>query len=156
MKTQDINRLIYNPVWVASLLHYFLSGTSESPSKKIKFELIYLAIPFIINEALLIKLQSSTRRSSIESLFKSNEMKNSLVGIDKKIGSFKEITNKALLVLGKKIIVTEDGFIQIECIQDYRNDEEPLRSYYKAAFNLGLILSKEHYREIFLKIGVVI
>jgi len=47
MKIQDINRLINNPVWHSYLLHYFLSGAAESKNQKIKFELIYLALPFL-------------------------------------------------------------------------------------------------------------
>lgn len=153
MKIQDINRLIYNPIWIGTLLHYFLSGATSSNNKKIKFELIYLALPFLFDEKLIIKLTSSNTLSTFSSLLNSIELKNRLIGMDKKIMDFTEITNKALVILGNKIIITDGGYIHIQDCVNYQDIEDGFRDYRKAAFNLGTILAKENYRKIFLIIG---
>lgn len=154
MKIQDINRLIYNPIWIGTLLHYFLSGVTVSNNKKIKFELIYLALPFLFDEKLKTKLTSSNTRSTFSSLFNEIELKNRLIGMDKKITDFTGVTNKALVILGSKIIITDGGYIHTPyCCVHYQKIEDGFRDYYKAAYNLGTILAKENYMEIFLKIG---
>lgn len=153
MKIQDINRLIYNPIWIGMLLHYFLSGATVSNNKKIKFELIYLALPFLFDEKLITKLTSSNTRSTFSSLFNELELKNCLIGMDKKITDFTGITNKALVILGDKIIISEGGYIHTSDCLKYQKIEVDFKYYCKAAHNLGTILAKENYREIFLKIG---
>jgi len=111
MKIQDTNRLIYNPIWIGTLLHYLLSGATASKNKKLKFELVYIALPFLFDEKLIQKLVSSNKSSTFSLLFKEIELKNRLVGMDNKILAFTEVTNKALVVLGNKIIITDGGFI---------------------------------------------
>lgn len=153
MKIQDINRLIYNPTWVGVLLHYFLSGATNSKNSKVKFELIYIALPFLFDQKLFLKLTSQNKRSTFSSLFDDLELKNQLVGIDKKIAEFTEITNNALIILGNKIIITEGGFIYTTDCLNYQKTDNDYRDYCKAAYNLGTILAKDNFKEIFLKIG---
>lgn len=153
MKIDDLNRLIYNPIWISTLLHYFLSGATDSKNKKIKFELIYLALPFLFDDKLMSKLASRNTRSTFSTLFKENELKIRLINIENKIASFSEMTNKALVMLGKRITITDGGYIHTTDCLNYHASEDDLRNYCKAAYNLGIILAKEHYRDIFLKIG---
>ena len=153
MKIQDVNRLIYNPVWIGMLLHYFLSGATASKNKKLKFELVYIALPFLFDEKLIQKLISSKKNSTFSSLFKEIELKNKLVRMDNKILAFTAITNKALVILGDKIIITDGGFIHTPDSVSYQKTEDNFRDYCKAAYNLGTILANENYRQIFLKIG---
>lgn len=159
MRTQDINRLIYNPIWISMLLHYFLSGVTDSNYKKLKFELIYLALPFLFEEKLMKKLSLSSKRSTFSTLLKKSplfteaELKNCLINMDNKIELFKEMTNKALVVLGSKIAITDGCYIYTSDSVNYQKFEGDFRDHFKAAYNLGLILSKEHHREILLKIG---
>lgn len=153
MKTKDLNRLIYNPLWISTLLHYFLSGAAKSTTKQIKFELVYLAVPFLFDERLILKLESRTAKSTFSTLFDTIESKNCLIGMDRKISSFTEVTNNALLILGNKVTIDKGGYIHTSDCLDYRKMEDSLRDCCKAAHNLGLILAKEPYREIFLKIG---
>jgi hypothetical protein len=155
MKIQDINRLMFNPIWIGTLLHFFLSGVTESKNKNIKFELIYLALPFLFDEKLKTKLALSNTRSTFYSLFNEIELKNHLVGMDKKITDFTGTTNKALVMLGDKIIITDGGYIHTQDCVNYQKIEDTFRDYCKAAYNLGAILAKENYGEIFLKIGAV-
>lgn len=153
MKTKDLNRLIYNPIWVSTLLHYFLSGVAQSKTKKIKFELIYLALPFLFDKRLKTNLESRTARSTFTTLFDTIDSKNCLIGMDGRISLFTEVTNKGLVAIGDKITIDIGGYIHTSDGLDYRKMDTCLRNYYKAAYNLGLILAKEPYREIFLKIG---
>lgn len=153
MKTQDLYHLTYNPIWISTLLHFFLSGAAKSKTKQIKFELVYLAVPFLFNEKMISKLESKTARSTFSTLFDTIESKNCLIGMDRKISAFTEVTNNALLIIGDKVTIDDGGYIYTSDCLDYRKTEDSLRDYFKAAYNLGLILAKEHYREIFLKIG---
>lgn len=79
MNINDINNLLFNPQWTSKLLHYFLSGVSTTKGKKIKFELIYLALPFIFDKEIILKLVVSNKKSSFSTLFKSPALKNCLV-----------------------------------------------------------------------------
>ncbi len=153
MKVNFLNSLIYNPIWISKLLHYFLSGATKSNNNKIKIDLIYLMLPFIYDEKILGKLISSTKKSSFRTLFQNAELKNRLIGIDQKITSFTTITNKAFVMAGGKIIISNDGYISTNEIIEYNKVRNELRDYYKASYNLGIILSNHDYREIFLKIG---
>ena len=153
MKTQDLYRLIYNPIWISRLLHYFLSGVAKSKTKQIKFELVYFAVPVLLDKEMISNLESKTARSTFSTLFDTIESKKCLIGMDKKIYAFTEVTNDALLILADKVAIGDGGYIHTSDCLDYRKTEDSLRDYFKAAYNLGLILAKEHYREIFLKIG---
>jgi hypothetical protein len=73
--------------------------------------------------------------------------------MDKKITNFTAITNKALVILGDKIIITDGGYIHIQDCVHYQDIDDGFRDYCKAAYNLGTILAKENYRGIFLKVG---
>jgi len=102
------------------------------------------------------ELSSKKSSSTFSSLFEDKKkpgLKNCLIGIDKKIADFTESTNKALIVLGEKTIITNGGYIQTSNIVTYQKSKKEFRAYFKAAYNLGLILAKENYREIFLRIG---
>ena len=153
MKIHDINHLIYNPIWTSTLLHYFLSGATESKNGKIKFELIYLGLPFLFDAEIMAKLTTSTTRSTFSKFIDSVKSNNCMFSIDNKIISFKEITNKALAIMGDNVSVSEGGYVYtMECL-NYKESEDDLRDYFKAAFYLGYILAKEDYMEILLKIG---
>lgn len=155
MKIQDLNNLIYNPIWISTLLHYFISGAENTKNKKIKFELVYLVVPFLFNEMLILRLMSRNARSNFSTLFENNELKNCLIGINKRVSDFTEVTNKALVLLGTKVKIVEGGYIQTLKNVHYQESTGDCQDYYKAAYNLGIILAKEHYREVFLKIGAL-
>lgn len=155
MKTEDLKNLMYNPLWTSQLIHYLLSGAKETPNGKLKFEILYIVLPMLYNHDIYKKLNAGSKRSTFNSVFADDILRRALIGINQQSVAYKEITNKALLVIGRNVTISEDGFIEVMQTLNYKKNKEPLRSYYKAAFNLGLVLSKEHYREIFLRIGVV-
>ena len=153
MKIQSLNALIYNPVWISYLLHYFLSGATSANTKKVKLELIYLVLPFVYDEAIMKKLSTSSTRSTFQTLFKDTELKNRLVQMDQKISSFQNTTNRSFVMIGSKVSVSSGAYLHTSQVLDYKKSKGELREYYKAAYNLGAIFGKEDYREIFLKIG---
>jgi len=153
MKIQSLNALIYNPIWISYLLHYFLSGATSAKNKKVKLELIYLVLPFVYDEKLMKKLSSSSTRATFQTLFKDAELKNSLIRMDQKISSFQHTTNQSFVIIGSKVSVSSGAYLHTSEILDYKKSEGGLREYYKAAYNLGAIFGKEDYREIFLKVG---
>jgi len=156
MNINDINNLMFNPLWTGKLLHYFLCGAYCSKSKKIKFELIYFALPFIYDKKIKTKLANSKNTTSFATLFKEPELKYCLVRKNNQIDAFREITNNALIFIGNQIELKIDTFIQIEDLIDYKKEENPIiREYFKAAYYWGLILAKEDYRNVFVKIGVM-
>jgi hypothetical protein len=156
MKLDDLNRLLYNPAWTGRLLHFFISGASGSKSQKIKFELLYLAHPFLYDEVILNRLVSSTKRTSLSSLLRDEKIRLRLIGMASKVESFREITNKSIVSSGSYIEFCEGGYVRSREPLDYSKygDLPELRPYFKAAQNLGLILAKEKHLEVLLKIGV--
>lgn len=155
MKANDVNSILFNPVWTSRLLHYFLSGAYSIPNKNIKFELIYLVLPFIYDDLIFEKLKRLNKNSSFNSLFKNEELKNCLIRKDEQMVSFTDITNDALIYLGNQTQVYINKYIKAQSSLEYQNkNENPfLKDYYKAAYNLGLIFAKEDYLTIFLRIG---
>jgi len=156
MIAKDINNLLFNPNWTGKLLHYFISGAYESKNGRLKFELIYLALPFLYDNIILEKLNNSNKNSSLSSLFKTPDLKNRLILMNPRIEAFRSITNKGLILLGNKIELTINSFIQINKKIHY-NDEEisQLKIYSKGAFSLGQIIAKEEYKNIFVKLEIV-
>jgi hypothetical protein len=154
MKTKDISNLIYNPIWIGILLNYFLSGSALNNEKGIKFELIYFVLPMLFDENIKKKLTACNKSSTYASLFNTSNLKNRLIGFDKKILAYKDITNKALITIGSTVNISSDGYAQSLNNVNYSTSKEVFKDYLKAAYNLGNILSKDDYREIFMKLGV--
>jgi hypothetical protein len=156
MKLDDLNRLLYNPAWTGRLLHFFLSGASLSKGKKIKFELLFLALPLLYDEVILKRLTSANGRTSLSRLLKDEGIRLRLIGIGSKVEAFKETTNKSIVSAGNFIEFSEGGYVRATEILHYSKDSgSPVKMpYFKAAQNLGLILAKEDHLEAILKIGV--
>ena len=155
MKANDINTILFNPVWTSRLLHYFLSGAHSIPNKNIKFELIYLVLPFIYDDLIFEKLKRLNKKSTFNSLFNNEELKNCLIRKDEQMVSFTDITNDALIYLGNQTQIYIDKHILAKSVLKYQNENKDpfLKDYYKAAYNLGIIFAKEDYLTIFLRIG---
>jgi len=156
MKSQDINNLLYSPQWTEKLLHYYLSGAYDSNNQKLKFELIYFALPLIYDEIVIEKLTNSNKASSLTTIFKTPELRNRLASIDSRIEAFRDITNQGLIYLGNNLELTINRFIQIDEKIHYSQEEIPLIRYFsKGAFNLGHIIAKEDYKNIFTKLEIL-
>lgn len=153
MKLEDINRLIFNPIWTAKLLHYFLSGASQSKMEKVKFELLYFVLPFLYDELLLERLIASNSRTTLSNLLRDERIQVQLIGIGPKAEAFKDITNKAIIATGKNVEFLEDGFVRTPEQIKYSAISDPTtRGHFKAAQNLGSILAKENHVEAILRL----
>lgn len=144
--------LIYNPAWIRKLMHHFLSGVNHN--KNLRLELIYFALPILYDEYLLEKLSKYNVRSTLTSLSNDVPSKVRLLNLKSKAITFKKQTNDAMILLGKDHITIENGFIFTPLPIHYSSASDPMKKHFKAAFNLGNILAKDHYREVFMKLGV--
>lgn len=94
--------------------------------------------------------------SSFETVFESPENLMYLIGLDRRSIEYREITQKALILLSNRKEISFDGNIRLLNPKHYNSEmNSSLRKYYKAAFNLGHIFSKEDYLILFMKLGVV-
>lgn len=156
MRAKDINNLMYNPIWTSKLLHHFISGASETKTGKLKFELLYLGLPFILDEVIFEKLINCNKKSSVSTLFKSTELKNQLILMSNKIEAFKNITNQGLIYLGNQHELIINDFIQIKDKLHYSQEQDlSKKQSFKAAYNLGQIIAKEDYRNVFMKFEII-
>jgi len=158
MKSEDLVNLIFSPLWVSKLLHHFLSGAQQINPKGIKTELLYLLLPFIIDDVTREKLSGAMITSTFSSIFKNKdtlEIKNSLFNKNNQVEQYHEFTNKGLIYLGNIEMIKIDRFTNIENIIKFQKEKQAInRDYCKAAYYLGVIFSKEDYRNVFVKLGI--
>jgi len=158
MKSEDLVNLMFSPLWVSKLLHYFLSGAQTVNPKGIKTELLYLSLPFIIDDITRDKLLKATSRSTFSSILKDKstiEMKNALLNKNNQVEQYSEFVNKGLIYLANVEILKIDEFIVVENIVKYQDEKQAInRDYCKAAYYLGVIFSKEDYKNVFVKLGI--
>lgn len=153
MRPKEISQLIYNPIWTGLLLHTFLSGATTHTNKGLRLEILYIALPIIFDDVLRSKLVTCNVRSTFSTLFNTYELKNRLIGVDKRILTHRETTNKALQVIGTKVVITNEGHFLATELVDYKKSPDIIKDYLKAAYNLGSILSKNDCMDILLNIG---
>ncbi len=158
MKSEDLVNLMFSPSWVSKLLHYFLSGAQRVNPKGIKTELLYLSLPFIIDNVTRKKLSVAITTSSFSSILNNKntlEIKNALLNKNNQVEQYREFTNKGLIYLANVETLKIDEFITVENIIKYKKEKHAInRDYCKAAYYLGGILAKEDYRNVFVKLGI--
>lgn len=157
MKSSELVNLMFSPQWVAKLLHHFLTGSYNVDPKGIKTELLYLSLPFIIDDVTRKKLLRANSRSTFASLFLNDgslEMKNALVIKNHQINQYRDFINKGLIYLGNIVPLEIGSSITTEISARYLQEQNINRNYYKVAYYLGIVLAKEDYRNIFVKLGV--
>jgi hypothetical protein len=150
MKIKDIDNILFSPIFTSSLLHHFLSGAKNN---KIKLELIYFILPLLYDENLLLKLNNSNSSSNIKTLL-NDEIKLKLIDFESKVKNYKVKTNEAIIVLSNKIKLEIDDFVTISKFDSINYNSEKdniLRQYFKGAYYLGSIFSKEDYKSLFYK-----
>ncbi|WP_299546936.1 three component ABC system middle component [Seonamhaeicola sp.] len=155
MKAKELENLIFNPLYTSRILLFFISGAQSINPKGIKTELIYIALPFIYNEMLCGKLSRLNKKSKLNSLIKINDYQLFLSLLNEKLSDYKGITNKALIYLGNKQNISINNFISVSSPIHYTKQENPdLMEISKASYNLGMVISKERYLDVFLKLRI--
>lgn len=150
MKIENINNILFSPLLTSNLILHFLSGTKKN---KIKTELIYLVLPILYNSKIRNKLVKCKSSSSLKT-FLTEEIKIDLIDLSKRTKDYNALTNESMITLSNYIKIEISDFISIpqKEIVSFKNEKnEILREYYKSAFYLGLIFSKEDYKTIFYK-----
>ena len=158
MKLSNLKELMFSPEWTSELLKYSISGACKIDKKGLKGELIYILLPILYDDVLVEKLSRLKISSNLNSFIKSSEnIKYKLKSRVKKSIEFEEITNNSFIYLSNYENLTIDGFLKLEKTFKYTNVENLVKKkYFKAAYNLGCILSKEDYKNIFWKLGVTL
>jgi hypothetical protein len=125
-----------------------------SKNNQLKMELIYYVLPLIYNDRIKNKLVRSTAKSTFNT-FLSSEIKMELVAIETLLANYRKKTKEALITLTNIYNVEISDYVILKEEQKiiYSEEKNPiLKEDYKAAFNLGSILSKEDYRKIFFNL----
>lgn len=154
MNIQDIEKLNLNPFWCSKLISYYLKGF---PKQRTTMEYLYLLLPIILTKDTRDILNKSNSSSSFATTFIHNDKGHlSLVSIKRNFPILKKLTLEALIVAcneGKLCI--EDNYIISKDSpkhQDEKNME--IRTFYRAAHYLGVILSKEQPLELYAKFNI--
>jgi len=155
VKASALKAIMYSPQWTSRLLHYFISGAMAVNDKGIKFELIFFALPLVLDNKIAKKLSNSKKTSTLTTVFKEVDLKERLIGINERIENYREITNQGLIYLGNTEKLNIGEYINIsECINYQKENDLFLKQKYKAAYNWGCILGKQNYQSVFLRMGV--
>jgi hypothetical protein len=155
MKIDDLNNVIYNPYFTSKLLFYFLNGACSSNIKGLKFELFYIALPLFYDDIIVEKLNKSNRKTSINTLFDTPELKNKVGDFYKIVESFNKVTNLAIIFLANQNNLKIESFTKIEKTINYQLEKnEVFKKYAKAAFNLGFIIGKEDYKNVIIRLNL--
>ena len=157
MKSTKLAELLFSPQWVGKLLHYFISGGQQYDKTGVKLEVLYLALPFLIDVETRAKLLRANSRSTCNSLFYSEnslKLKNALSLKNLQVAQYKEITNKGVIYLGSETSLVIGHFITCDEKIDYLNENEVIREYCKAAFYLGRAFGKEDYKNVLITFGI--
>jgi len=117
-------------------------------------ELTYYVLPLIYNDTIKDKLERSTAKSTFNT-FLNSEVKMELIIIETLLANYRKKTKEALIMLSNiyNIEISDYLILKEEQKITYSEEKNPmLKEYYKAAFNLGSILSKEDYKKIFFNL----
>ncbi|HIF9153175.1 TPA: three component ABC system middle component [Photobacterium damselae] len=153
MNPKVIRDLKYSPSFIADILYAFIEGSRRIDERGAKFELIYLVVPFVMDDILRDKLSRSKASSTFQTAFlKNDEIKERLFFINNKVLYSKSVTNDGIIYLSSMYETIINSFILIKheekClsnISDYKKE------FLKASYNLGIIFSKEGYVNVLLK-----
>lgn len=151
MNIDQTEKILFNPLFTSKLLFMALSGANNN---RLKTEVIYYILPLIYNDTIKDKLVKSTAKSTFNT-FLNSEVKMELIVIETLLTNYKKKTKEALITLSNiHNIEISDYVILAEGLNATYTGEKNsiLREFYKAAFNLGSILSKEDYKTIFFNL----
>ncbi|AOC95951.1 hypothetical protein BB050_02857 [Flavobacterium anhuiense] len=155
MKSKELEQLIFNPFYTTRILHHFLSGVKSKTKNGIKTELINIVLPIIYNEILVKILCRLNVKSSFKSLISTNEFKIFSTQINQEIRNFRAVTNNSLILLANDSDLVIGEFTNINIPLSYHDEiDSSLKLIYKSSYNLGMIMSKEKYQSIFLKLKI--
>lgn len=150
MKLANTEKILFNPLYTSKLILMALCGAKD---KEIKMELIFYILPLVYNDKIKNKLLKCTSKSTF-STFLSEDVKRELILIEPLLLNYNEKSKEALITLCNQNNIEFSSYISLKEEEfHYSNEKDSfLRDSYKAAFNLGSILSKEDYKKIFFNL----
>ena len=151
MNIAQTENILFNPMFTSKLLLMALAGAD---SKRLKMELAYYILPLIYNDTIKNKLVRSTTKSTFNT-FLNSEVKVELIVVESLLVNYRKKSKEALITLANIYNIDFSNYIILKEEQKITYSEEKnliLKEYYKAAFNLGAILSKEDYKKIFFNL----
>ncbi len=155
MKPNEIRDLIQSPLWIASLLEYFLSGVQRVKEEGLPFELVFLAIPILLDEDSIEHLSKGNINSNISKMMKNIVLQSSYFKAKWNIEYYKPVTKKSIIVLASMKNISIDNNIRLlNPIKNISEPDEYKKKYYKAAYNLGAMIAKEESLDLIIKFGV--
>ena len=140
MKLANTEKILFNPLFTSKLILMALSGANN---KEIKMELIFYILPLVYNDKIKNKLLRSTSKSTF-STFLDEDVKRELILIDSLLLNYNEKSKEALITLCNQYDIDFSMYVSLkEEAFHYASEKDIfLRDSYKAAFNLGSILTK--------------
>ncbi|PME31253.1 hypothetical protein BCV40_14320, partial [Vibrio sp. 10N.286.55.E12] len=112
MNPRVIRDLKYSPSFVAEILYSFIEGARRIDERGAKFELVYLVVPFVMDDVLRRKLSRSNASSTFQTAFlKDDEVKERLFFINDKVKYSKSVTNYGIIYLNSICETIIDSFI---------------------------------------------
>lgn len=155
MNARDLERLIFNPLYTSSLLRHFITGFQLKNSIGVKLELIYLVLPILYNDQLSSKLVSLNKMSRLNTFLENSKDYSYMFNeLNERIPEYRALTNQSLLVLTKTAKLNIAPFLTCEKVDFHEEQNQQLRTTFKAAFNLGQVFAKESYHSIFLRFKI--
>ena len=161
MSIKNIEILSMNSHFYALLFRGFLSGYN----KPCEIRILFMALPIILYSDSRKKLLSANKTSKIERMFnKPKNMENTekisgktdLAGYIKRFEDVKGLSKKAIIILysqdkirleGNKVFLISDPI-------DYLSYKGEIKSWIRAAYYLGIILSKTNEDHLNYFLGV--
>lgn len=155
MKPSELISLLHSPLWIASLLESFLSGVQRIKKEGLEFELIYLAIPILLDEDSLEHLSKGNVNSNISKIMTNSDLQSSYFKAKWNIEYYKPVTKKAVIILASSEKLTVCSRICLNNpLKSISESDEYKKMYHKAAYNLGAMLAKEDSLDVLIKFGV--
>jgi hypothetical protein len=153
MNPQIIRDLKYSPSFIAEILNSFIEGARRIDERGAKFELIYLVVPFVMDDVLRGKLSRSNASSTFQTAFlKDDETKERLFFINDKVQYSKSVTNYGVIYLSSICETIIDSFIlSRNNLEKTSITNDHKKEFLKASYNLGIIFAKEGYVNVLLK-----
>lgn len=151
MNIAQTEKFLFNPLFTSKLLLMALAGTEN---KKLKMELTYYILPLIYNDIIKEKLVRSTTKSTFKTLL-NNDVSRELIVIETLLKNYRKKTKEALITLSNLYNTEFSDYLVLREEQQISYSQEKnhvLKEYYKAAFNLGSILSKDNHNKIFFNL----
>tara|TARA_B100001063_G_C16701102_1_gene522609 strand:+ start:289 stop:753 length:465 start_codon:yes stop_codon:yes gene_type:complete len=151
LKISEIEQLSLSPFWLSKLISHFVEGYG----KETPFELTYILLPLVLRQESREALSKLNANSTIYSAFLDHRDKRlNITALQHYVEAYSKYVNPSLIVYANA------GHSFGKCLQnsrkyDFKKEKsQQTKKFYKAAYYLGVIFSKEETKDCFYKLGV--